>query len=31
MKHPLLAWAAAMVIGGVSGVVVVMSGTGLGF
>lgn len=31
MKHPLLAWAAAMVVGGLSGAVVVMSGTGLGF
>jgi hypothetical protein len=31
MKHPVLAWVAAMVIGGVSGMVVVMAGTGLGF
>jgi hypothetical protein len=31
MKHPLLAWAAAMVIGGVSGAVVVMAATGMGF
>jgi hypothetical protein len=31
MKHPLLAWVAAMVVGAVSGGVIVMAGTGLGF
>jgi hypothetical protein len=31
MKHPLLAWVAAVSVGLLSGSVIVMSATGLGF
>jgi hypothetical protein len=31
MKHPVLAWVASVSVGLLSGLVIVMSGTGMGF